>query len=466
MSININSEIDCCKAYINFYKYNNTMGLSDKEIGEITDRWAHKISSWMNTVTDDENEYQLTEEETSTARTTGYNKGEEETGYDRDAGDVAKEVWVDGMNIVSAGASAGFTASVFLMAKTSKGKNAKPIQWIIAGAQAALAAAYWALQPNKKGVEAAKQMQELFVKQDEVLLDSQEQLEESQKRTEDLAKTAEEKNENCNDKIEKITEDVDPYNQALKALKLKIDSGVQLTECEKDLYTTSLTKVQEVSGDKGTISSTASDTEKEVGELEEEMSDEIENFDEVAVNMEETTGMIEYARSFDTATRDSSNILGNACAVNAAAGGALAAKLLLDRNVFTKATSIAMGILAGASAISFKKAADKEFKNANIVEAEISQRELTDCTKFDTSDIYDESLDYYEGEMQTISELGETLPEQYVETTDEYTEIVTEATSVDVNTLPQESTTPTVTTVTATSTNNTDEKNKKEENEK
>ena len=50
----INSESWCRKAYLNYHCYDNTMGLSPADMGEITQTWSHRLTSWQNSISSDE----------------------------------------------------------------------------------------------------------------------------------------------------------------------------------------------------------------------------------------------------------------------------------------------------------------------------------------------------------------------------------------------------------------------------
>ena len=63
----INSESWCRKAYLNYHCYDNTMGLSPADMGEITQTWSHRLTSWQNSVSSDETEYDF--DDTSTGLT-------------------------------------------------------------------------------------------------------------------------------------------------------------------------------------------------------------------------------------------------------------------------------------------------------------------------------------------------------------------------------------------------------------
>ena len=71
MSININSEAFCRKAYLNFHCYGNTMNISSEDMGKITQAWEGKIQSWQATVASDENEYEFDDSEYTNYKSEG-----------------------------------------------------------------------------------------------------------------------------------------------------------------------------------------------------------------------------------------------------------------------------------------------------------------------------------------------------------------------------------------------------------
>lgn len=100
MSININSEASCKKAYLNFHCYGNSMGISTKEMTEITAVWKDKITSWQKTVAQDENVYEFDDDQFEDSRAKGKQTAQDATGYKgkkgwqitRTGGDVANSV--------------------------------------------------------------------------------------------------------------------------------------------------------------------------------------------------------------------------------------------------------------------------------------------------------------------------------------------------------------------------------------
>lgn len=97
MSININSEASCRKAYLNYHCYGNSMGISTKEMTEIKAVWGDKLRSWQKTVAQDENVYEFDDDQFEDSRAKGKQTAQDATGYKgkkgwqitRTGGDVA-----------------------------------------------------------------------------------------------------------------------------------------------------------------------------------------------------------------------------------------------------------------------------------------------------------------------------------------------------------------------------------------
>ena len=103
MSININSEAACRKAYLNYHCYGNTMGISTKQMSEITARWESRLSSWQTTVSNDENQYEFDDSEFKDYKANGKAAAMDATGYDGDQSGQKRRVTND---VVTAGGTA------------------------------------------------------------------------------------------------------------------------------------------------------------------------------------------------------------------------------------------------------------------------------------------------------------------------------------------------------------------------
>ena len=99
----INSQSYAYKCWYNYNYGNNTMGISAKDMGEITQTWNSQLSNWRATALDDENAYEIEDDDFSTAKMNGKNQAKEATGYD--GGKSYGSVVSLGGSVLGAGAS-------------------------------------------------------------------------------------------------------------------------------------------------------------------------------------------------------------------------------------------------------------------------------------------------------------------------------------------------------------------------
>ena len=78
----INSQSYAYKCWYNYNYGNNTMGISAKDMGEITQTWNSQLSNWRATALDDENAYEIEDDDFSTAKMNGKNQAKDATGFD------------------------------------------------------------------------------------------------------------------------------------------------------------------------------------------------------------------------------------------------------------------------------------------------------------------------------------------------------------------------------------------------
>lgn len=78
----VNSQSYAYKCWYNYNYGNNTMGISAKDMGEITQTWNSQLSNWRATALDDENAYEIEDDDFSTAKMNGKNQAKEATGFD------------------------------------------------------------------------------------------------------------------------------------------------------------------------------------------------------------------------------------------------------------------------------------------------------------------------------------------------------------------------------------------------
>lgn len=66
----LNSQAYAYKCWYNYNYGNNTMGISAKDMGEITQTWNGELNNWHATALDDENAYEIEDDDFSTAKIT------------------------------------------------------------------------------------------------------------------------------------------------------------------------------------------------------------------------------------------------------------------------------------------------------------------------------------------------------------------------------------------------------------
>ena len=85
-------------AYKCWYNYNyggNTMKISSKDMGEITQTWNGELKNWRATASNDENAYEIEEGDYSTAKLSGKESAKDKTGYDGGKGGMIANGVVD-----------------------------------------------------------------------------------------------------------------------------------------------------------------------------------------------------------------------------------------------------------------------------------------------------------------------------------------------------------------------------------
>lgn len=90
MSININSETDCMRAYLNYHCYDNWRGITDDEMGQIVAKYSDRIPTWQATMGIDENKYEFDDSEFENWKAEGRKNAEDRTGYSK--GDKAGNI--------------------------------------------------------------------------------------------------------------------------------------------------------------------------------------------------------------------------------------------------------------------------------------------------------------------------------------------------------------------------------------
>lgn len=438
MSININSEAACRKAYLNYHCYGNTMGVSSSEMGEIIAAWKDKLSSWQGTVTKDENEYEFDDSEFESSRAKGKDAAKEATDFDGKKGraqvrGISDAVHSAGGAVVSSGMLNGATQGVanavsdgvgkvwgkVIGEKATKKGSEKLAEsgakakgsWIIgAPAAAALGAAYMAKKPNKDEKAACDEMQTQLMNAQGATQEAQSEMERMSGELIDLSDEANTVNEDANSDIEDKKTEYDMYKKTYEALKAKIDKGEPLTQEEKALY-------KEVVGYLTTIGVEIEDLTDETGDQVQQIYDDMgsyqEGYDYAAETIGEIEGQTDFAESFDTATRDMCYVEAAAQGLNVLSGGkaALQAGRFAASGGLYTAWAWAFAAMGAAGAAMSGIGAAQQTKWAGEVGTEIGIRKDTQDMNAATLDTYTEEVDSYGGFMDGVKDLELDIPD-------------------------------------------------------
>ena len=434
MSININSEAECRRAYLNYHCYGNSMNISASEMGEITSAWSNRIYSWQATVTSDETEYDFDDSDYSKYKAEGRETAKEKAGdIGSNAGNycdsIGTAVWAGtgaaGALVTQFGGNVwglGHNGATKLLGKkaatkitekaagtgTSEltkeaGKNLSAIATAILATT--VAAAYWIRKPNKDEVEACNALQEEMAGAQADLAGRQSEMADYSGEIMDLSDQTMEINEATNEQIAEQKTLYDQYMQTILALQAKVDAGEELTDSEKELYNEVVGVLQETGV---SIEDLAATSGEEVTEIYDEMGEYQEGYDEVAESMGQVEGLTDFAASFDEDTRTMATIETVSQGLNAASAARAAVRLFAG-----PWWNYAFGIMATAAGVSSGFAAAEQYEFVGQVGNEIDAREMTQDINSETMDMYDEEIDAFDGFMQGVEDLELEIPEEF-----------------------------------------------------
>lgn len=414
-------------AYKCWYNYNyggNTMKISAKDMGELTQTWNGELANWRATASNDENAYEIEDDDFSTAKNNGKNTVKNDTGYDGGKGGMIANGVVDGVaaagGAVATGAALALGSGANVAIKTaltgkvaekaaeqagakSTLKAAKLSAIVAAGIAIATAAKYRISKPNKDQKEACDELQNSMQNAQASLYSVQEDMAEYGDAIVDLSDQAQAYNEDANSDIEDKKTEFDMYKASYDALMEKAKSGEPLSEDEKALLKELIPLMQELGIGIGEASD---ETTEAVGEIYDEMGTYQEGYDNAASTMAEVEGVTDYAESFDEATRTMCYVETASQTLNAASGAMAGAKLLAGGPWFW-----ALGGAAIVASASSAVAAKEQYDWAGKVGNEIDARKDTQDLNATTTGIYDENIDIYAGQMEGVEGLELEIPE-------------------------------------------------------
>ena len=414
--VNLNSEAFCRKAYLNYHCQGNTMGLTNEDMGKITQAWKDKLSSWQKSVSNDENQYEFDDSEFENYKEKGKKAGEDATGYDgKQGGDYAATI---GNAVAGAGGAAvslcqhGLSAAKNVaVGITSKGAkmSMKDTGWsayVAAGLAIATALAYAIKKPNKESKEACDKLQGEMNNAQAETMAAQEEMASMGEELMSLSDEANEANEDANDDIKEQKAEYDLYMESYTTLKEKAESGKPLTDSEKELYEV-LVKLMTETGKN--IDKTSAEASDNVNDIYDDMGTYQDGYDNAAETIGNIEGLTDYAESFDKETRALCYVEGAAQTLNAASGAIAGARLLATG--WANWANMILGIASVAAGVTSGVAAGQQFKWAGEVGNEIELRKGTQDLNAATNDVYDIEVDNYGAWMGGVEDLELNIPD-------------------------------------------------------
>ena len=416
----LNSQAYAYKCWYNYNYGNNTMGISAKDMGEITQTWNGELNNWHATALDDENAYEIEDDDFSTARNNGRNQAEDKTGYDGKQGGQYVRTGLDAAagvagalgstigsgvaNSVAQGVAGG------LIKNTAKKVGEKAATSAATKAAAEEAGKNTAKKPNKEQKEACDAMQDEMLNAQSALYTAQDDMSTMGDELTELSDEAQMANEDANDEIEEQKSEFDTYKATYDALMEKVEAGETLTDDEKELLQELVPIMQELGVG---ISETQEETTEVAGDIYDEMGTYQEGYDNAAATVGEVEGLTDYAESFDESTRTMCYVEAGAQTLNAASGtkaGLQAGKFAASGGIFT-AWAWGFAAMGAAGAVQSGIGATQQFQWAGDVGTEIDMRRDTQDVNSLTNDIYGESIENYDGWMSGVEELEIEMPE-------------------------------------------------------
>ena len=384
--------------------------------GQITAKWgAEAVNKWLSV---DSTEYQIDDVDYNASKEAGKDSAKDSTGYDggksyTSVHDAVSSLSGAGASVFSAvsGAKAGLGIKDAVTGKaadaaTNTGARdaARASAYVAAGIAIATAAKYWLENPNKEQVDAANHLKESELPESQAALnEAQGIMEDASEEITEMTEEAEDINKDANSKMKNDKTLFDVYKQQYEALKTKKASGEQLTPDEKALMNQLTPQMKELGEG---INTTSEETSSQVGDINDELGEYQEVFDESAETVAEVEGVTEFAEGFDENTRTMCYVEGGAQTLNSISGAFAGAKLLAGGP-----WSWALGIASMAAAASSTYAAGQQFSRASEVTEEIDMRSETQDLNTETNDIYNEELDNYTGNLEVIEDLELEVPD-------------------------------------------------------
>ena len=422
--LNITSEAWCRKAWTSYYYHNNSMNLTDFEIGQIEAAWSSYLNSWEVAVSDDENEYEIDGDsiEYEEFKNDGRNTASETVGHSGRTGGDRWEVAAQGAVTGVVAVNNGICAAKNIKNLYNNVKSFKSI-WktsnmgtktgtigdgkgiILTTIQnVATAFAYYIKKPNQEAKEACDNLQVEMTGAQSALGEAVNNMNDFAGEVMNLSDEATRTNEEANDTIEEEKTEYDMFMETYEKLVAKINAGEPLTDSEKELYQAVLTYLGEIGT---TIEETANDTTDEVADLYSQIGSYQENYDEVAETMGNIEGLTDFAAGMDEQTEKNCKRTKVTQYANAGSAAITAVRWVAQSGWIGLIGAAICGTAGGFSI----KNANEQQKWQNEVNIEIDMRKAVQETNIGTMDIYDAEIDAFNAHMQGVEDLEMVIPD-------------------------------------------------------
>ena len=272
----LSSQAYAYKCWYNYNYGNNTMQISAKDMGEITQAWNGELSNWRATASNDENAYEIADDDFSKAYDSGKDTAKDKTGYDGGKGGMVTRAVVDsasaaigataslGVNLLGSGASQavvkglgnatekvatslGAKATTEATKQTAQEAGKSAGSWIVAAPLSlATGTAYMAKKPNKEQKEACDELQNEMINSQNALTSAQGDMQTYSDEVIALSDEAAVYNEDANENVEENKAEYDMYRASYDALMAKVEAGETLSEDEKALLKELVPLMQEL----------------------------------------------------------------------------------------------------------------------------------------------------------------------------------------------------------------------------
>ena len=420
VSLNLNNEVECRKAYINYYVHGNTGGYSASDMGKIASKYSQsEINKWLEgitTLSQDTTEYQMTDDEKSDSQKAGAKAMNEATGYDGDNFGLNARAIGDG--VVAGVTTAGAACTTFTggLKKTAKaGCGSRWITRIACATASATGIAYAAKKPNSEQVKACGEATNQIGAIQGSMNDTQADIEEATSKADELAEEGSALQEEANENIEKEKTDYDFYTNSYITLKEKIDGGEKLTEDEQKMYEECIKYMTETGQNIADIQNESSETMNDINIDIEDLTDSYTSSQE---SIEEYSGALDAVSKFDETTKNacyaeyiSQNVNMISGGASALEMGAIAASEYASGNLGFAITDTVLALGATTGAVISGIGANEQHNFAGEAGKTIEIRKQTQTMNEELSNFHTENLELYTANVDLVQNATIEIPD-------------------------------------------------------